>query len=368
MITITLRNPLNKKDLFPIYIRINNSKIAEDWVKALVYELKNNTPLEKNYCWLGWPNSPRNLKFLVNELNVNISRINENLTHYPFISYVDHETIRDPITNIDIDGQRGGDSNQLVLNKIHNHFEILQGTVDNISNWYLQADNLTKYSIRQLNLLCHEIESLCLSLRKQAYPSQRHRLRSSQITTFLNPMRYNLTDEHRTGFLTNRYDRKFGHVYLHWSQVGKTLYEVFRDENGADIDNTVCDAITHLEYYSGEFDVEWGKDVIFGGDNKWHNEEMQAFNKWLIKNNFDPMDPKLSLGYIELGKIDLRKTFGIDKINDNSISFCRDIIEHRLDIYSIQIDDVVNYYDYTWTDGDYINKQINFLEAGYNNV
>ena len=368
MITITLRNPLTKKDPFKIYIRINSSKIAEDWKNALIQELKNKTPLEKNYCWLGWPNSLRNLKFLVKELNVHIDRINQQLSHYSFIPMIDESTICSPITGIDRDGQRGGDVNHAILNQIHNHFEILQGTVNNMSDWYLQADELTKYSIRQLNLLCHEIESLCPSLRKQAYPSQRSKLRASQITTFLNATRYKLTPEHRNDFLTNGYNRKFGCVYLHWSQIGKTLYEVFRDENGIDIDKTVCDAITHLEYYSGSFDIEWGRDVVYGGDNKWHNEEIQAFNDWLIKNNFDPTDPNLSLGYIELGKIDLLRTFGSNKLDDNNINFYRNIVENRLDIYSIQVDDVVNYYDYVWTDDDYINQQLNFLKPGYNNV
>jgi len=70
-----------------------------------------------------------------------------------------------------------------------------------------------------------------------------------------------LTDEHRQGFLTNGYDRVFGGVYMHWTQIGKTLFEVFRDEHAPELTATVCEAITELKYFSGEFDVEWGKSV-----------------------------------------------------------------------------------------------------------
>jgi hypothetical protein len=56
--------------------------------------------------------------------------------------------------------------------------------------------------------------------------------RPSQITTFLNAPRYDLTEEDFELFKQNRYNRELGGVYLHWSQMGKTLYEVFRDEGG----------------------------------------------------------------------------------------------------------------------------------------
>jgi hypothetical protein len=65
----------------------------------------------------------------------------------------------------------------------------------------------------------------------------------------------------KQGFVTNGYDRQFGHVYMHWAQIGKTLFEVWRDEGAPDLTDTVCKAINSLEYYSGEFDIEWGKDV-----------------------------------------------------------------------------------------------------------
>ena len=47
-------------------------------------------------------------------------------------------------------------------------------------------------------------------------------------------------------------------------------------------------AINELKYYSGEFDVEWGRDVVYGGkDCPWHTEQLDGFYAWLEKNNKD---------------------------------------------------------------------------------
>ena len=347
MITMTLRNPVSKRDLLPVYIEPNASELALDWQVALAKELMKNTPLEKNYCWHGWADTQRDLTYLCEILNQHIKRLNDNLEDYETIDYVDEdEVFNDLLVNHDI------------MNKIHNHFERLQGTVGNLSPYYKSAVPELKYSIRQLNNLCHEIESLCLSMRKKATAPEWQR--PSQLTTFLNATRYKLNDEHRKGFLTNKFDRKFGHVYMHWAQIGKTLYEVYRDECGASMPHVMCDAITHLEYYSGEFDIEWGQDVVYGGPHPWHTKEMDSFRLWLEINGFNPLDPSLSLGYLEIGKVNLIKSFGTTDRNK-----IWEMMSKRLDIYSIECLDHTATYDYSWGDLDYEQRQIKFLMPGY---
>jgi hypothetical protein len=243
-----------------------------------------------------------------------------------------------------------------VMNKLHNHFEILQGTVGNLSSYYKLANDETKYAIRQLNVICHEIETLVLSQRKQV--SIPEWIRPSQITTFLGVRRHTLTDEHRQGFVINKYDRKFGHVYMHWTQIGKTYIEVWRDEHAPTLTDTVCEAITNLEYYSGEFDIEWARDVARGME--WHDEEQDKFQQWLMVNKLDPNDHKLSLGYLPLGHIDLYRSFGTTNIEEVWAQ-----VETHLDIYSIEVDGVKNTFDYCWTDADYKQQQINMMRPGY---
>ena len=164
---------------------------------------------------------------------------------------------------------------------------------------------------------------------------------------------------HRKGFATNGYDRKFGHLYMHWTQIGKTLMEVFSDEDAPVLDAATCDAITHLQYYSGEFDLEWGRDITFA-DYEWHRNKILAFNEWLKREGYDPEDPALSLGYLEIGSIDLKKSFGTT--DEQSIW---NLMGDYLDIYSLQVGTDVVVYDSTWADADHEQKQIAYLMPGY---
>jgi len=366
-VIVTLRNPLNKDDKLSYYIKPNLSQLARDWVDALKKELTKNSPVEKNYCWHGWPKTQRNLDYLASELSKHTTRIwafselgvwqSQGLASFDIRTNYTAADIMLPFTGIDEDGKRGGGPNHAVMNVVHNYFEHLQGTVENLSPYYKLATPEVKYSIRQINNLCHEIETLCLSLRKEVYAPDW--VRPSQITTFLNAMRYNLTPEHRKGFIENGYDRRFAHVYMHWTQIGKTLFEVFHDEDAPDLDKATCDAITHLQYYSGEFDIEWGRDVIYG-IHSWHTKEVDEYYIWLDRQGFDSNDIMLSLGHLELGHVDLERSFGT-----HDIFKIWEMMSSMLDIYSIEVDGIKAVYDYSWADDDAEQRQINYLMPGY---
>ena len=235
----------------------------------------------------------------------------------------------------------------------------MQGTVNNLSPYYILADYQTKYAIRQLNVLCHEIETLILSQQKQSYVPEW--IRPSQINTWLHAPRYQLTDEDRKLFILNGYNREFGTVYMHWAQIGKTLFEVFRDEGAPVLTDTICEAITHLEYYSGEFDIEWGADMILN-DTKtpWHTEEQNNFTNWLLQNSLDPNDTNLSLGYLPIGKVDLEKSFGT-----SDIFKIWQILETHLDIHEIEVNGIKKTYSYCWSDSNYKQMQIDMMTPGY---
>jgi hypothetical protein len=202
------------------------------------------------------------------------------------------------------------------------------------------------------------METLILSQRKDR--STPEWVRPSQITTFLHAERYPLLDEHKQGFVTNGYDRVLGGVYMHWAQIGKTLVEVWRDEGAPKLTATICEAITHLEYYSGEFDVEWGQDVTLANNYHWHNTNIAEFTEWLISNGLDPKDPKLSLGFLPIGQIDLKASFGTDEFQE-----VWNILSNYLDIYRVEVDGVTNTFDDCWTDVDYAQQQIAMMKPGY---
>ena len=383
-ITVTLRNPMDYADTCQYHIIPHDNAMARDWVLALKNLLKSDNLIEKNFCFMGFPKTSRNIDLLCHELNDAIFQINmfnsslawldAGLDSYIIEDYFVPDTVRFgeqyPLA------QRFGNppsdkqdryliahlaltTKNKILNRLHNHFEKLQGTVDNLSPYYTIANHETKYAIRQLNVLCHEIETLILSQQKQAYVPEW--ARPSQITTWLHAPRYNLTNDHKQLFLENGYNRKFGHVYMHWAQIGKTLFEVFRDENAPELTDTICEAITHLEYYSGEFDVEWGASMVYGNPATfWFNEQQDAFRAWLIKNNLDVTDANLSLGHLPIGQVDFESSFGTTDMFE-----IWKILSNHLDIYSIRVDNVEKIYNYCWSDDNYKQMQIDMMRPGY---
>jgi len=245
-------------------------------------------------------------------------------------------------------------------NLLHRYFEELQGTAWKMSEYYKQADAETKYAIRQLNNLCHEIESWVLSHRKSVVDPDW--IRPSQITTFLNAPRHDLHEEDFELFKQNRYDRELGGVYLHWSQVGKTLFEVFRDEHAPVMTEALCSEINHQKFYSGEFDIEWG-NTINETTHWFKKQEMVEYRQWLAENNFDWEDPRLSLGHIKLGQVNLETSF-----QDTTFPVIYDSMKHNLNINKIQIlgdENIGNNFPYTLESNDWKQIQMEGLESGY---
>jgi len=347
-------------------INVYDTSLGNRWLDALKDNLTQQRILEKNFCFLGFADSTRNLNFLVNELNQSIDQIN-GYKFKPAYEYI-HPFREDDFQyssklkiGLGPDNQTPGlRLKHEACNLLHRYFEELQGTAWQISEYYKQADNDTKYAIRQLNNVCHEIESWVLSYRKSIVDPEW--MRPSQITTFLNAPRYDLDEQDFELFKQNRYDRELGGVYLHWSQVGKTLYEVFRDEHAPIMTDALCSEINHQKYYSGEFDVEWGK-TITEKDHAFKREEMDEYRKWLDANGYEWEDPKLSLGYIKIGQIDITKTFG-----DANFQEIYQTMNSNLNIKSIKIksDQIIECaYPYSLDDPDWKQIQLEGLKSGY---
>ena len=346
-------------------IEIYDTPLGKRFLEALKDNLAKNRVLEKNFCWLGWADSKRDLHHLVRELNKSIAQINS------FSFEPAYEKIH-PFTTDDFQYSSTlkigkGDPNLTpglrlkhdACNLLHRYFEELQGTAWKMSPYYKQADYETKYAIRQLNNLCHEIESWVLSYRKKAIEPEW--MRPSQITTFLNAPRYDLHEEDYELFKQNRYNREIGGVYLHWSQVGKTLYEVFRDENAPKMTEALCSEINHQKYYSGEFDIEWGQTVT--EENKFKKEEMDDYRKWLSDNGYDWEDPKLSLGYIKIGQVDMKLGF-----QNRPFLEVYEEMKTNLNIKSIHTVGTRSweaYYPYTLDSEDWKQIQMDYLKEGY---
>jgi len=351
------------------YFQIYDTPLGHRWLEALKDNLKQKRVLEKNFCFLGFADSKRDLRYLCRELNKSVEKINSFAFNPPYEKI--HPFKSDDFqysSNLPIGKWDDGDISKTLgkrlkheaCNLLHRYFEELQGTAWQMSEYYKQADVETKYAIRQLNNICHEIESWVNADRKKAFEPEW--MRPSQITTFLNAPRFDLHEEDFELFKKNRYDRELGGVYLHWSQVGKTLYEVFRDEHAPKMTDALCSEINHQKYYSGEFDVEWGQTITEKQDFK--KEEMDDYRNWLKENNYDWEDPKLSLGYIKVGQIDIQRTFGTNA----TIHDIHETMNSNLDITSIKTitgPSVETDYPYTLDSDNWKHIQMEGLKRGY---
>ena len=363
-IKVTLNNLSYYIEFDPITRWRGEDQLGHRWVKALKKNLKNKLVLEKNFCFLGFADSKRNIDFLCNELNKTIAQINSFTFNpsYPTLKTFtkdDFQYSSSLPTGLCPDGNEkakpGLRLKHEACNQLHRYFEDLQGQTWNLSNYYKQADHNTKYAIRQLNNLCHEIESWIIANRKKIVDPEW--IRPSQITTFLHASRHELQDDDFDLFKLNRYSRELGGVYLHWSQVGKTLYEVFKDNDEAVGEG----GINHQRYYSGEFDIEWGQTIT--ENNNFKKQEINKFRNWLKDKNYDWNDPKLALGYIKLGQVDLKRSFGTENFLEiyNKLS-------NNLNITKIEIregETTECNYPYSLESPDWQQIQINAMKAGY---
>ena len=360
-----------------IIIDFYNTPLGERFLEALQNNLQNKRILEKNFCFLGWPDHKRNLSKLCDELNLAVFQINAfnsanhwqvaGLGSYPKIDYFTPNDFQygkefkvGKSINGDISLTLGKRLKHESCNLLHRHFEELQGSAWKLSEYYKKADFKTRYAIRQLNNLCHEIEAYVLADRKQAVEPEW--IRPAQITTFLNAPRHDLHEEDYDLFKQNRYNRELGGVYLHWSQVGKTLYEVYRDEDAPVMTEAMCSEINHQKYYTGEFDIEWG-NTITEDTHDFKLKEMDGFRNWLKQHHYNWEDPKLALGYIKIGQVDLIKSFGT-----NNFLEVFTIMTKNLNISTIEIDGKYKAkcdYPYSLDSDNWKDIQIEYLKAGY---
>ena len=125
----------------------------------------------------------------------------------------------------------------------------------------------------------------------------------------------------------------------------------------------LCSEINHQKYYSGEFDVEWGQ-TITEKDHYFKKEEMDDYRSWLNDNGYDWEDPKLSLGYIKIGQVDLQRTFGAGATFEQIY----ETMSNNLNITSIKTMSnrtIECAYPYTLDSDDWRQIQMEGLRKGY---
>jgi len=329
---------VHSDDRITLYIDIWDNSLAEKWLAALNGVLAQRLPLQKNYCFLGWADGPRNGTLLCEEINRSIAHINCAGLSYHISDHFVLDECLDP--EMDIRQER--------FNRLHKYFEDLQGVSGNMSQYWMQADAVTRWHISQLNLLCHEFECWAISWRKK------HKMpewqRPSQLMCWNHAPRFLLQPEHQDLFGIQTLCRPLGGVYVGVNKaVGKHHWEVFQDE-GRDsrIDELTTGTLRSQTEAAADFDIEWAQDP---SQFSFMHQQLGEFRAWLEVNGFDPDDPALTIGHPQIGQVDLERSFGTTDY--------RAIWQHlnsHLDVCAVKTSTQQAEYDYCWRDPDYIYR------------
>ena len=348
-IKITLRD-FATGNVLPVYIDVADNSLSRRWLASLNDLIRNNYHLEKNYCWLGWPAGSRTAEYICDQINQSIAAINAADMGYQI---TDHFDTMNTITAGAVgDDLPGGKLIHHKLNQLHRYFEDLQGVSGAMSPFYTRADAGTRWHIRQLNLLCHEYESLVLSMRKVLQAPEWRR--PSQLMCWLNAPRFALDTEDYELFGIDTINRQQGGVYVGVNKaVGKAHWEVFNDE-GRSVDELVTTSLRNQTEAAGDFDIEWARDP---GAYEWQIKKIAKFRTWLTINGFDPEDRSLTIGHPQVAQVNLTKTFGTLDYN----RIWQQLAAH-LDVCKIRTSDAEATYEYRWSDRDYAEQQIRRLK------
>jgi hypothetical protein len=331
-------------DVLRVYVDVYDNSLSHKWLDALNNLLLNQYHLEKNYCFFGFADGPRNGPYLVEQINRSIDAINKSDLNYKI---VDHFTMENSVDEL-------GGVNREHFNQLHRYFEDLQGNSSHISDYYWKADNETRWHIRQLNLLCHEFESWQLSWRKKHTAPQWQR--PSQLMCWLSAPRFVLDEEDYDLFGVETINRKLGGVYVGVNKaVGKHHWEVFQDEGrNSRIDELTTTSLKSQTEAAGDFDIEWANNP---GTFPWQIKQLAEFREWLAINGFDPEDKSLTIGHPQIGQVDLVRSFA----TEDYCEIWRQLNTY-LNVLAVRTSSAESRYNYSWSDPDYMQQQIRNLK------
>jgi hypothetical protein len=341
-VVITLRN--KHGNMLPVIVDVYDNSLSRKWLKALNLLLKDEYHLEKNYCFLGFANGERTPEYICEKINSSIQAVNHSNIGYTIDDYFDIANTVDAEWRL----------NHSRMNQLHRYFEDLQGVAGAMSPYYTQADAGTRWHIRQLNLLCHEYESLILSIRK--YHTAPEWQRPSQLMCWLQAPRFELDTEDFELFGVETLNRSLGGVYVGVNKaVGKHHWEVFNDEGkDSKVAELTTTTLKSQTLAAGDFDIEWARDP---GAFPWQQKQLVEFKQWLIKNNFDPDDKSLTIGHPKVAQVNILASFGTTDYKK-----IWEQLANYQDVYKIRTSSAQATYTYRWSDPDYQLQQTRILK------
>jgi hypothetical protein len=235
------------------------------------------------------------------------------------------------------------------MNEIHHHFELLIGQVWNVSDWFLKASDDTRYWIRLINNLTHEIENMVDTITAV--------ITRQETTPWSPPMFMNIGKmgkDNYGGYFSEKichelvleeyqcFDKihNWGQMLLYYSQLGKSHLDAFNDgDEIIDRDN-----ISSHRYVTGEFCI-----IMTNMDETLEAKERgyKRFIEWCEKHDFNHTDPLLGIGIPVVADLD----YGDQTAYQIALA-----LRQRDDVYELALlndDDIViasRIFNNTWQD------------------
>ncbi len=271
--SIIFANSLDQE--YALTYNVYNTPCSARWFESLIEQVSiDNTVAEPDRLY-NFPNDNWTEEKIVNELNHCIEIINSTNTvihHTAFVGMPQEQ-----------------------LNHLHHYFETLRGGILSSAEYWKTATDQEKVALERYNVIIHRAESFySSSIYKQNYP----RL----VCRFNRSLRYDLLDEDYQHFTLLR---NFGEVYINYCEVGKPLYDIYKD--GDDIVGE--DNIRPLRYYSAGFNTyffnrsQHNVDKFLQGMSQWWDQN----NNYLTALGFTKDDPKNAIGNIPVAMLETNK-------------------------------------------------------------
>jgi len=255
----------NNDSELTLEFEIADNSTAVKWYQELQEQLQRNSRLKENNRMYHFPNETWSLENIVRELNNRINIINE------YKHYVPH------VVDLSVD--------QELLNILHKYFEEMRGGILSPGQYYLDAPANVRQAIEDYNVLIHRTEDKLNA--KQARPRM--------VLTFHDRIRHLLEDSDYDNFSP---DINFGEVFVNYCEVGKPLWDVFKDG-----DKVVGDEnIRPLKWYSADMHIYFVNGSL--------RNRMPKFWEWFDDNEeflnnlgFFKYDKRLAIGHIPVAKL-----------------------------------------------------------------
>jgi len=272
---ITYADPADQKDSMDVWFKINKSPIAQKWAKQVQLAQSKCYPIDDPDRFYGFgPIAEQEARAIayMKMLTDQISSLHTN--QLPELSSV-HD--------------------QDTLNHLHHIFEVEHGLLD-------AKDTSSELSqlLGELNVHVHR----CESIQRGANP--RH-----VVTYYGLPKTETLSDEDCEYFET---DIKFGHVYINYVEIGKTLQDLYTDND----QYIKPEAFRPFNHYSADFVVQLHNDPrqdLVKNLQTYYNNNMDYFNN--LGYNWSRLSPRI--GNIPVARISGRTGPDNGKTQANSM-------------------------------------------------